>query len=89
MTLWQLLKVDFRERFLNWKTALSIYLIPYGLAICYVSVFYQQYVIGVVGFGYGWLKFSEGIYQFFSNPIKAELKKKVLLYKRARREKTK
>ena len=87
MTLWQKIKADFAERFINYKTAESVYLIPYGLIVCYVSIFYQQYVIGVVGFGYGWLQFSRGIRQFLVNPVKLELKKKILVGKRINRAK--
>ena len=36
---------DFKERFLNFETVKGIYLLPAGGVICYVTLFYLQYVI--------------------------------------------
>ena len=36
---------DFKERFLTFETVKGIYLLPAGGVICYVTLFYLQYVI--------------------------------------------
>lgn len=70
--LWQRLKMDFKERFLNFETAKGVYLIPAGLITCAVSIYYQQYVIQVLGVLFGWYMFSEGLRKTFVNRIKQE-----------------
>jgi hypothetical protein len=36
---------DLKERFLNFETVKGIYLLPAGGVICYITLFYLQYVI--------------------------------------------
>lgn len=72
--MWEKFKQDFMERFMTFETAKGIYLIPAGLAIMYVSVFYMQYIIQATGIIFGWYMTSEGMRKVFVNRIKQAVK---------------
>lgn len=59
--MWEKLKMDFIERFLNFETAKGFYLVPAGGVIIYVSLYYQQYLFTAVGVLFGWYCVSEGL----------------------------
>ena len=72
------LKMDLKERFLNYETAKGLYFVLAGLITVYVSVFYQQYVIQVLGVTWGWYSVSEGLRKIFVNRIKQAVKQEEL-----------
>lgn len=72
------IKMDLKERFLNYETAKGIYFIFAGLLTIYVSMFYQQYIIQVLGLTWGWYNVSEGLRKVFVNRIKQAVKTKQL-----------
>jgi len=74
LSTWDKIKMDIRERFLNFETAKGIYLVPAGLLVCYVSLYYQQHVITVCGVLFGWYMVSEGLRKVWVNRFKQERK---------------
>jgi hypothetical protein len=51
---------DFKERFLTFETVKGIYLLPAGGIICYVTLFYLQYVIQAFCLALGIYMMGEG-----------------------------
>jgi uncharacterized membrane protein len=64
---------DFKERFLNFETVKGIYLLPAGGVICYVTLFYLQYVIQAFCFALGVYMMVEGFRKIQVNRIKQSL----------------
>jgi uncharacterized membrane protein len=75
-------KQDFVERYLSFETAKGFYLVPAGLVIIYLSIFFIQYIIQGFAFIFGWYCFSEGLRKIFVNRIKQAAKKEELVLKR-------
>lgn len=74
MMMWQKVKQDLKERFLNKETARGLYKIPAGIALAYVAVFFIQFVFQTAFVLLGLYLVCSGLYEFFVNPIKAEAK---------------
>lgn len=83
--MWEKLKQDFRERFLNFETAKGVYLIPAGLATVYASIFHVQYLLQTAGALAGWYLVSEGIRKVWVNRIKQAAETKALVNARLER----
>lgn len=81
-TLWKAIKMDIKERFLNFETAKGMYLVPAGLVTMFVSVYYQQYVIQSLGFLFGLYILSEGLRKIFVNRFKQERKQEEIRQQR-------
>jgi hypothetical protein len=64
---------DFKERFLNFETVKGIYLLPAGGVICYVTLFYLQYVIQAFCMTLGIYMMVEGFRKIQVNRIKQSL----------------
>jgi hypothetical protein len=64
---------DFKERFLNFETVKGIYLLPAGGVICYVTLFYLQYVIQAFCLALGVYMMVEGSRKIFVNRVKQSL----------------
>ena len=64
---------DFKERFLNFETVKGIYLLPAGGAICYVTLFYLQYVIQAFCLALGIYMMVEGFRKIQVNRVKQSL----------------
>jgi len=77
--MWQKVKQDMKERFLNFETAKGAYMVPAGLVIVYAAVFHIAYVIQVSFALMGWFIFSEGLRKIGVNRIKQAQKKEQLL----------
>jgi hypothetical protein len=76
------LKQDFIERFLNFETARGIYLVPAGIVIMYLAIFHVNIVIGVTFFLGGLYAVSDGVRKIFVNRIKQKAVRDELLAKR-------
>ena len=75
---------DFKERFLTFETVKGAYLLPAGGVICYVTVFYLQYVIQAFCLALGVYMMVEGSRKIFVNRIKQGLATERLKDARAR-----
>ena len=64
---------DFKERFLNFETVKGIYLLPAGGVICYVTLFYLQYVIQAFCLALGIYMMVEGFRKIQVNRVKQSL----------------
>jgi hypothetical protein len=64
---------DFKERFLTFETVKGIYLLPAGGVICYVTLFYLQYVIQAFCLVLGVYMMVEGSRKIFVNRVKQSL----------------
>ena len=64
---------DFKERFLNFETVKGIYLLPAGGVICYVTLFYLQYVIQAFCLALGVYMMVEGFRKIQVNRVKQSL----------------
>jgi hypothetical protein len=64
---------DFKERFLNFETVKGVYLLPAGGVICYVTLFYLQYVIQAFCLALGVYMMVEGFRKIQVNRIKQSL----------------
>lgn len=73
--MWDKIKMDIKERFLNFETAKGVYMVPAGLIIAYAAVFYIAFVIQVAFGLLGWYMFSEGLRKIWVNRVKQELKR--------------
>ena len=69
-TLWEKVKMDIRERFLNFETAKGVYLVPAGAVVCFVTLYYQQHLLTAVGLIFGWYLICEGLRKIFVNRFK-------------------
>jgi len=74
--MWEKIKQEIRERFLNFETAKGIYMIPAGSVIIYVSVYYQQYLFMATGVIFGWYCVSEGLRKMLVNRFAQARKQK-------------
>jgi uncharacterized membrane protein len=61
---------NFNERCLNFETVKGIYLLPAGALICYVTLFYLQYVIQAFCLALGVYMMVEGFRKIRVNRIK-------------------
>lgn len=86
LTLWEKIKMDFKERFLNFETAKGIYLMPAGLITVATTLYYQQHLLTVLGVLFGWYMFSEGLRKVWVNRYKQERKQEEI--RQARTEAT-
>ena len=73
---------DFKERFLNFETVKGIYLLPAGGVICYVTLFYLQYVIQAFCFALGVYMMVEGFRKIQVNRVKQKIATENLVEKR-------
>jgi uncharacterized membrane protein len=64
---------DFKERFLTFETVKGIYLLPAGGVICYVTLFYLQYVIQAFCLTLGVYMMVEGFRKIQVNRVKQSL----------------
>ena len=64
---------DFKERFLNFETLKGVYLLPAGGVICYVTLFYLQYVIQAFCLALGIYMMVEGFRKIQVNRVKQSL----------------
>lgn len=72
---WEAIKMDLKERFLNFETAKGVYMAPAGAAITYAAIFHIAFVIQVAFGLLGWYIFSEGLRKIWVNRVKQELKR--------------
>lgn len=77
--MWNKIKRDIVERFLNFETAKGIYLVPAGLLIIYVTIFYIQFILQAVFITGGVYMISEGLRKVFVNRIKQSVAKDKLV----------
>jgi len=75
---------DFKERFFTFETVKGIYLLPAGGVICYVTLFYLQYVIQAFCLALGIYMMVEGFRKIQVNRIKQSLAAERLKETRAR-----
>lgn len=73
---------DFKERFLNFETVKGVYLLPAGGVICYVTLFYLQYVIQAFCLALGVYMMVEGSRKIFVNRVKQKIATESLVEKR-------
>jgi uncharacterized membrane protein len=64
---------DFKERFLTFETVKGVYLLLAGGAICYVTLFYLQYVIQAFCLTLGVYMMVEGFRKIQVNRVKQSL----------------
>lgn len=74
--------MDLKERFMKYEAAEGLYFVVSGLLTCYVSLFYQQYVIQVLGVTFGWYIFSRGLRKILVNRVKQTIVHETLVEKR-------
>jgi hypothetical protein len=73
---------DFKERFLNFETVKGVYLLPAGGVICYVTLFYLQYVIQAFCLALGVYMMVEGFRKIQVNRVKQKIATENLVEKR-------
>jgi len=73
---------DFKERFLTFETVKGIYLLPAGGVICYVTLFYLQYVIQAFCLALGVYMMVEGFRKIQVNRVKQKIATEGLVEKR-------
>jgi hypothetical protein len=73
---------DFKERFLMFETVKGAYLLPAGGVICYVTLFYLQYVIQAFCLALGVYMMVEGARKIFVNRVKQKIATEKLVEKR-------
>jgi hypothetical protein len=73
---------DFKERFLNFETVKGAYLLPAGGVICYVTLFYLQYVIQAFCLALGVYMMVEGSRKIFVNRVRQKIATENLVEKR-------
>lgn len=71
----ELLKMDLKQRFLNYETAKGLFFVAAGLVITYTAWFYIQFTIQIVAttFGIGFFC-VEGFRKIFVNRVKQAIK---------------
>lgn len=69
-TFWERIKMEIKERFLNFETAKGVYLVPSGIITMYITVYQQQHVITALGLLFGWYLVSEGLRKIWVNRYK-------------------
>ncbi len=75
---------DFKERFLTFETVKGAYLLPAGGVICYVTLFYLQYVIQAFCLALGVYMMVEGSRKILVNRVKQKIATENLVEKRLR-----
>jgi hypothetical protein len=73
---------DFKERFWTFETVKGVYLLPAGGVICYVTVFYLQYVIQAFCLALGVYMMVEGFRKIQVNRVKQKIATENLVEKR-------
>jgi uncharacterized membrane protein len=73
---------DLKERFLNFETVKGVYLLPAGGVICYVTLFYLQYVIQAFCLALGLYMMVEGFRKIQINRVKQKIATEDLVEKR-------
>ena len=73
---------DFKERFLTFETVKGAYLLPAGGVICYVTLFYLQYVIQAFCLALGVYMMVEGSRKILVNRTKQKIATENLVEKR-------
>jgi hypothetical protein len=73
---------DFKERFLTFETVKGAYLLPAGGVICYVTLFYLQYVIQAFCLALGTYMMVEGSRKILVNRVKQKIATENLVEKR-------
>jgi uncharacterized membrane protein len=73
---------DFKERFLTFETVKGVYLLLAGGAICYVTLFYLQYVIQAFCLALGVYMMVEGFRKIQVNRVKQKIATENLVEKR-------
>jgi hypothetical protein len=73
---------DLKERFLTFETVKGAYLLPAGGVICYVTLFYLQYVIQAFCLALGVYMMVEGSRKIFVNRVKQKIATENLVEKR-------
>ena len=81
----EMIKSDFKERFVNYETVKGIYFLLAGLLTTYISIFYQQFVIQGIGATFGLYFVIEGLRKIFINRIKQIAKQTKLIKAREKR----
>ena len=74
----------FKERFWTFETVKGIYLLPAGGVICYVTLFYLQYVIQAFCLALGVYMMVEGFRKIQVNRVKQKIATENLVEKRLR-----
>lgn len=83
---WQGLRQDFRERFLNFKTALGLFDVCAGFPLLYIAFLHQQYIYQSFAVYLVWRSTSIGLRLVFHNPVKeAEKMQQLLEARKAKR----
>ncbi len=78
MSIMQTIKIDFKERFVNFETVRGLYLAPAGLLGAYIVIFHFQFILqaaGLIGFIYIAV---DGIRKIGVNRIKQAIKEEEL-----------
>jgi hypothetical protein len=73
---------DLKERFLTFETVKGAYLLPAGGVICYVTLFYLQYVIQAFCLALGVYMMVEGFRKIQVNRVKQKIATEGLVEKR-------
>lgn len=68
--MWQKFLTDAKERFLKFETANGIFLVPAGVLVLIVAIFYTQFILHAMAFIIGGSAIIYGLYAIFHNPIK-------------------
>lgn len=74
LTLWMVLKRDFKERFLKFETVRGLMLMPFGVILAVTTWTHFQYSIQVFMTATGLYWFVDGAYKIFVNRVKEQVK---------------
>lgn len=80
--MWEKLKRDFKERFMNFETAKGIYLFPAGCIMIYTSIYHIEFVIQAAGVLSGGYFIYEGLRKILVNRVKQAIARKKLFEER-------
>ena len=80
--MWQKFLTDAKERFLKFQTAHGIFLVPAGILVLVVCVFYTQFILHAMAFIIGGSAVIYGLYAIFHNPIKKAINTEALIIAR-------
>lgn len=69
---WAAIRTELKERFFNWDTASSVYIVPASATTFYYSLFDPGFAWTVGTGSLAWYLLSVGLYRLWRNPVKAE-----------------
>lgn len=80
--MWTNLKTEMKERFLKFETAHGLFLVPAGILVMVVCVFYTQFILHALAFIIGGSATIYGLYAIFHNPIRKAIHTEALILAR-------